>query len=135
VLFIAPATRRSSFLLPAAVFTMSAARSTGAAGAAARPLIQTAYRRLLKAQRAAFDKDAFMQANARKEIRRHFEAPMPPSPAATTPEAQLEEQLQRAREAEDFLLHNIVQAQKAPSGRFVMNVQERHTVPDPPPKS
>jgi hypothetical protein len=42
---------------------MSAAATSGVRSA--RALIQTAYRKLLKAQRTAFDKDTFMQANAK----------------------------------------------------------------------
>jgi len=113
---------------------MSAPTGTAAASTA-RPLIQLAYRRLLKAQRLAFDKDMHMQKHARREIRRHFESPMPPSADTLSPQQKLDEQLQRAAEAEDFLLHNVLQAKKAPSGRFVMNLKERHTVPDPEPKS
>lgn len=103
-------------------------------------LIRTAYRRLLKAQQLAFAHDSRMQKHARLEIRRHFLHPLPVTlPADCPPDAaeqtKLRAHLAQAEEAREFLLQNVIQAeQKQPGGRFVLNLQERHTVPDPPAK-
>lgn len=103
-------------------------------------LIRTAYRRLLKAQQLAFAHDSRMQKHARSEIRRHFLHPLPVTlpadlPPAAEPQAKLAAHLAQAEDAREFLLQNVIQAeQKQPGGRFVLNLQERHTVPDPPAK-
>ena len=105
-------------------------------------LVRTAYRRLLKAQQLAFAHDSRMQKHARSEIRRHFLHPLPvtlppdlPADSEAARNAKLQAHLVQAEDAREFLLQNVIQAeQKQPGGRFVLNLQERHTVPDPPAK-
>ena len=75
-----------------------------------------AYRTLMRAQRTAFAHDTFMQANARQQIRQYFETPLPTKAQAGA--AKLEEQLQQAQEATEYLLTNVIQAKKKDNGKF-----------------
>lgn len=61
-----------------------------------------------------------------KEIRRRFTAPMPPSAAASP--AVLQEQLAAADEAAEFLLVNVIQAEKKAPGRFGRGHTQRHAI-------
>lgn len=80
------------------------------------PRILRAFRTLMRAQRTAFAQDTFMQQNARRQIRQYFEQPLPTKAKAGP--AVLEEQLQQANEAAEYLLVNIIQAKKKDNGKF-----------------
>ena len=113
--------------------------------AAARPAQlrqgRLAYLHLLRASREAFRGDALALRESRKALRSAFE-----EKRGVTDAAEIEASLRDAKEAVEFLRHNIVQAKRSERGSFVASIKttkgEREHVdvvsahdPPPPPKS
>uniref|UniRef100_A0A0E0GZ67 Complex 1 LYR protein domain-containing protein n=1 Tax=Oryza nivara TaxID=4536 RepID=A0A0E0GZ67_ORYNI len=91
-----------------------------AAAAAAEGL--AAYRAVLRAARRTFAGDRLMLAESAVEIRRRFEEHRGLAPGS----GEAARALSDAREAAHFITHMIVQAQRAPSGSFVVKPEKEH---------
>ncbi|KAF2930418.1 hypothetical protein DAI22_05g133700 [Oryza sativa Japonica Group] len=91
-----------------------------AAAAAAEGL--AVYRAVLRAARRTFAGDRLMLAESAVEIRRRFEEHRGLAPGS----GEAARALSDAREAAHFITHMIVQAQRAPSGSFVVKPEKEH---------
>uniref|UniRef100_A0A0E0L1K5 Complex 1 LYR protein domain-containing protein n=1 Tax=Oryza punctata TaxID=4537 RepID=A0A0E0L1K5_ORYPU len=81
-----------------------------------------AYRALLRAARRTFAGDRLMLTESAVEIRRRFEEHRSLAPGSDEATSALSD----AREAAHFITHMIVQAQRAPSGSFVVKPEKEH---------
>uniref|UniRef100_A0A0E0PLF2 Complex 1 LYR protein domain-containing protein n=1 Tax=Oryza rufipogon TaxID=4529 RepID=A0A0E0PLF2_ORYRU len=81
-----------------------------------------AYRAVLRAARRTFAGDRLMLAESAVEIRRRFEEHRGLAPGS----GEAARALSDAREAAHFITHMIVQAQRAPSGSFVVKPEKEH---------
>ncbi|XP_047044431.1 mitochondrial zinc maintenance protein 1, mitochondrial-like [Lolium rigidum] len=90
------------------------------AAAAAEGL--AAYRAVLRAARRTFTGDQLMLTESAAEIRRRFEEHRSLAPGSEDAVRALSD----AREAAHFITNMIVQAQRAPSGSFVVKPEKAH---------